>query len=265
MPQQIEKVPLSKCSEEQIAELVIAWLEEQHWEIYQEVSFWYGGGAVDIIAKKEYILWAIEVKKKLNFEVISQAHNNARFFHFSSIAVPAPSRKGYYNGRAMAKMICQDYGIGVIELDPTVAFDGITHYHKYNDEIYVNENIPPKLFRKNHQYVKDRLLPSLMPEHKTYAKAGSKGGARFTPYRATMERIKSILLSHPGITLKEIIDHLEDRHHYSPSSVMTTIRNALSNYEYKWCATTKGKKPYKYYLKESKEYKEYIKRAKNTG
>lgn len=261
MVKKIKEALISKGSEEQIAELVIAWLEEQHWEVYQEVSFWSGGSTVDIIAKKENILWAIEVKKRLNFDVIAQADNNLNWFHFSSVAVPSPSSKKRHYGvphnrnRDMAKRICKDYGIGVIEISRNVAFDGISYIHRYDNQSYVNETVAPKLIRKNHKWVKDQCLPRLMPEHKTYAKAGSKGGAHFTPYRATMENIKRILATHPGSTLKEIISHLKNKHHYSPQSVTISIRHALSNWEYEWCASAKDTKPYKYYLRDSDEYK----------
>jgi len=56
--------------ETDLAERVINWLEDQHWEIYQEVQFRGYGGIADIVAVRAGYLWIIECKTSMTFTLL---------------------------------------------------------------------------------------------------------------------------------------------------------------------------------------------------
>jgi hypothetical protein len=66
-------------NEAEIGEAVVAWLEAQHWDVYQEVKIY--SGIADIIAVKGNLLWAIELKKSLTLKVMEQARGWRRPAH----------------------------------------------------------------------------------------------------------------------------------------------------------------------------------------
>ena len=63
---------MSKC-EVDIAALIISWLEEQEWETYKEVQIFSYGRRADIVGVKGKLIWVVETKTTLTFEVIAQA------------------------------------------------------------------------------------------------------------------------------------------------------------------------------------------------
>jgi hypothetical protein len=216
-------------NETELAIKVIAWLEEQHWDVYQEVIFPHASGRADIVAVRAGYLWIIECKTSLTFTVLEQAA--AWRCHFRSIAVP--STRGD-RGRGIVYDIARDYlRIGVLTVGGN----------------YVREYGKAPLMREHHQRSK-WMIQQLKPEHKHAAKAGSNGGGYYTPYRATMDQVKRFIAANPGCTLKEIMTEIQDRHHYaSDQSARTCVRVALESWENSWCAVRFDGSANHYYLK----------------
>ncbi len=77
--------------ESDFAKIVIAWLAEQHWEIYQEVQPRNYGGIADIVAVQSALVWVIECKTSLTLSVMEQA--SGWRVHYRSIAVPFGKRR----------------------------------------------------------------------------------------------------------------------------------------------------------------------------
>ena len=170
-----------KMSETDLAKVVISHLEEQGWEIYQEVVCW--GGVCDIVGKRGNILWAIECKVSFGLAVIEQAVNHKRQFHYSSVAVPSKRGGGF------AERICRKYGVGVL---------------KYKHS--VTELIRPKLNRK--------IAPVILhEEQKTFCEAGSSNGGHWTDFRRTVRMLVQEVSRNPGMEFKEAIRAID--HHYS--------------------------------------------------
>lgn len=204
-------------NETDIARPVVKWLQDQHWEVYQEVLL--GNSIADIVATSGVYVWTLESKTSLTMALMEQA-NHWRA-HFRSIVVPSP--KSRRDGRGTAYKIAHDYlKLGVIE----VTVHGIVKV------IY-----PPPLMREHHKFSK-LIAGKLVPEQKTYCEAGSRGGGYYTPYKATMERVRLFITAHPGCTLKEIMDYLtngDKLHHYkSDKTAKISIEKALQEWE-KWC------------------------------
>lgn len=217
--------------EADLASNVIDWLEQQHWDVYQEVKFSkYYGSIADIVAVRAGYVWVIECKTSMTLTVMRQA--NQWRAHFRSIAVP-PARTR--DDRDFAYHLARDYfKLGVIEV-----------YDKYT----IHERQSPPLMREFHEFAKWKIS-NLCDEQKHYAKAGTNGGGYFTPYRSTMNDVQRYIRNNPGCTLKEIMSNLQTHHYSSNATARSSIRVALSNWENDWCEVkTDDGKEYRYYIR----------------
>ncbi len=202
-------------SEEELAAHVVEWLQSDGWEVFQEVQLSTYGERADIVARRDGILWAIEVKKSLTFEVIAQARRWIWWAHHGSIAVPRTKGGGRNHGRELAFQVCAAERVGII----TVGKDS------WEPRIRVKQDVAPALNRRNEiiekPWVKE-LNNALTPERKDFAKAGNADGRRWTPFQATCEEALIKARAHPGITLKNLVDSIS--HHYaSPSSARGSL------------------------------------------
>ena len=73
--------------EQELASYIVSYLENENWEIFQEVQFRSYGNIADIVAVKDNKLWIIESKTTLSFKVLEQARRWK--CHYRSIAVPS--------------------------------------------------------------------------------------------------------------------------------------------------------------------------------
>ena len=225
--------------ETELAEAVVAWLEMEHWDVYQEVQMYAYSGICDIVATKGFLVWTIECKTSLTWGLIEQAWLWRA--HFRSIAIPRA--KARTRGRRVAYLTCKNFfNLGIIEVHQIKTFDESIMFE-------VAEQTPAPLMREYHEAAK-RIKSRLVPEHKTYAKAGSVRGGYYTPYKYTMSRVKKFITKNPGCTLKEIMDDIGEGHYASMKSARASIRVALDSHERDWCRVDMENKPYKYYLRE---------------
>jgi hypothetical protein len=204
-------------SEVDLARPIIEWFQERGWEVYQEVGLY--GPVADIVATLDGKVWVVECKLSFGLDVVQQAINWLPFAHKVSVAVPAKRRR-YKTGGHLIDMICRDKGVGRF----TVARLG------HADEEYefdVQEDLPPKFMRLVDRMERrpSQLLEVLEPEHKDFSEAGSPGGGRWTPFKATCKKLSQIVAKTPGITLKAAIDAID--HHYSSDS---SARQSLSSW-----------------------------------
>lgn len=206
--------------ESELAAIVVSWLESQHWDVYQEVVT--TGGVADIVAVKEGIVWVVETKLQLGLDVLSQIYGR-KWCHMRSVAVLSP--KKHSSERDFAMKIAQEMcTCGVLEINDN-----------YNS-LRVIHAAP--LMRGNHAGAK-KLLASLKPEHKTFAKAGSSSGGHYTPYKSTIENVRRLLSANPdGLTTKEIMDQLAKHHYRTDASARSALPSALRKYESDWCEMT---------------------------
>lgn len=186
-----------KVSEQQVAELVVAYLEAYGADVYQEVEL--PGGVADIVARVRAELWIVEVKTSLSLALVAQAMERRRYAHRVFVAAP------YSRTMREVEPILRETGIRLLD----VATADCTGW----GEARVKERVSST--RHNRRPV--ALAKKLQPEHKTHAKAGAVGaGGRWTPFRRTCEQLARIVKSEPGITLKAAIARVD--HHYSSTS-----------------------------------------------
>lgn len=212
--------------ETELAQVIVAWLEAQHWDVYQEVCLADSLGTVDILAVRGPIIWAIECKKSFGIAVIRQAyrwHTVCR-----SVAVKSVSAS---KDRQFAASICRKLKIGVLSV--------------YLNDIEVI--VPAPILREHYRYSQG-IRELLRPQHKTYAKAGTNSGHHWSPYQSTMHCVKKILKKHPsGATIGQIMKELKAHHYASDQSARSNLGMALNNWV-GWCRVDTNVRPRKYYL-----------------
>jgi hypothetical protein len=179
-------------------------LESQGWEVYQEVE--YRSGVADIVAVKSKRIWVVECKLTFSFASLKQAADWRKYADLVSVAVPHYS----YNqpdGWVYGFHLAGKEGVGVLTVRPnrwteyTIATSpGIAFVKEYHPSA---EHAPP---------FADDFLGILKPQHKTFAKAGSPTGRRYTLFKDTAAATEAYVLAHPGCTLHEAAKG--SAHHY---------------------------------------------------
>lgn len=202
-------------TEQDLGAVVVAWLTEQRWDVYQEVIPPKSASCADIVAVRAGLCWVIECKTSLGLSVIAQARAWAGWAEYRSVAVPRAFRTT--EERRLASDVCEDLGIGVLAVDVRPGHQD------------VDEKVSPTLDRAARRA--GLLRGCLCEEHKTGAKAGAVAGGRWTPFRATCRDLKRIVASNPGIPLHLAVAQLpEGRGHYltagtARKSLVDLVRN----------------------------------------
>lgn len=183
------------ATEADLARPLVAWLRDLGWDVYQEVACHTGGRRADIVAKKGSVLWVVETKLRLGWEVLSQAEFWLRYAHRVSIGVPTT--------HTAAERCCKLLGLGLL--------------WAINSE-QVHERVTPA-FRR---HVTPTLGRALREEHKTFGEAGNCLSQYYSPYKATCRALLDEVQRTPGILLKDLVAKVP--HHYaSPESARCSI------------------------------------------
>ena len=196
-------------SEVELARPVVAWLRDQGWEVYQEVQYKDNSPVADIVAKQGKILWVVEVKRSLTFDLIAQAEKWRGFAHLVSVAVPSVIRDGANDGRGMAQRVLAWLGIGLIN---------VSRWEMSTERFSVNVVISAGLNRK----ITNWLAVGLREKQKTFAEAGNAVGLRWSPFAETCRQILGVVENNPGIGTKELIGKITF-HYADENSARTNI------------------------------------------
>lgn len=222
------------AKETALAARVVAWLEVQHWDVYQEVATLYSGGVADIVAVRDGRLWAIETKASLTLGVLMQAAS--RSAHWRSAAFPRPKHHTSEH-HCLRKLALQYFKVGLIEIIGDAEYGGIA------------ECEPAPLMRHMHQRAQEEAA-RLRPQQKTFAPAGTNRGGHWTPYKDTIETVRRFLSARPGgATLGEILADVGKAHYSSAGSARGCLRRALEEWEADWCVVSGEGKARRYYVK----------------
>lgn len=179
--------------ETDLAPPVIRWLaEDLRFDVYQEVPY---GARADILALRPSITCVVELKLSLSLEVIAQAKNWRHRAHWIFVAVPAAKQS---DGRFLAREVCEHLGIGLLEVHTyRMPRKGDTDPDRQEAKVL-------QLPRFNRNVIDQALRAAAQPEHKTFAPAGSSG-AHWTPWRASITRLKQHVAAHEGCLIAEAI------------------------------------------------------------
>lgn len=183
------------ATEAALACVVVAWLHDEGWDVWQEVD-----GRYDIIARNGSRLWAIETKLAFGAPVLAQAWDRRRSgnVHWVSVAVP-PGPKDW-NTRHYLEHIAHCDGTGVLHVAP----DGVARM------------IAPVLTRHMQASQLHRMLDKLDKTPKDAAQAGTNRGGYWTEFKGTAGRVATFVRRKPGCTLRELVDSID--HHYGTDS-----------------------------------------------
>lgn len=214
--------------ETEVAEIIIPYLKQMGWEVYQEVQI--DSNIADIIATQGKIVWVLECKKSLSLNVMAQAYKWRRYAHYVSIVVPTKKR---WNTELLLKNILDYLGIGC---------------YMVSKPDNISEFAPVKLNRKVMSYY---ITNSLTEQHKTWAKAGNANGNRYTPFQHTKDNLIREVRKNPGITLKQLIKSI-DHHYASEASAKGSLLSWIHQGVINEVELRREGRQYKIYLKEEK-------------
>jgi hypothetical protein len=213
-----KKAPIF-TSESQLASCVVQYLTDDEWDVYQEVNPRSYGSTADIVATKGKLVWVIETKLTFSLQVLQQACNWLNRAHLVSVAVPQPKKHWSRRGDIGAEIL-KWKGVGLLEVFAELK-------HVYRSSFMVPEPDAPELSFEVREVVQPKLsrrafaeifTEVLCEEHKTFAKAGTNSGKRWTPWRQTIESVRSFVQSHNGCTLKELLEQCQTHYHSTSSA-----------------------------------------------
>lgn len=222
------------AKESDIAAVVVEWLEEQHFDVYQEVAVRGVDGVADIIAVRAGIVWAVETKTGLNVGVLNQAQR--KMAHYRYAAYPRPKMERMTSEHHCLERLALNYfKVGLLWV-----LDG-----------GVQERQPAPLMRGFHRDAM-ALASQLRPEQKTFAPAGTNRGGHWTPYKATISQVRRFLERRPdGASLREILAEINNGHWSGPASARNCLRVALTEWESDWCEGRGEGKNRRWYVRHS--------------
>jgi hypothetical protein len=176
----------------ELGRVLVAWLRDYRWEVYQEVQVRRGGPIADVVAVQKPLVWVIEMKTQPTLALVEQVLGWKGNAHYLSVATRREPRAWY----AWSTLL-RAHGIGHLVVS---AYDQAVH-----------ESLHPALNRRVPQQW--NILASLRPEQQTWAEAGSREGTRATPFQITCAKVREFVAAHPGAGVKDIVASIE--HHYA--------------------------------------------------
>jgi len=210
-------------SEQELAGIVVEWLQHHHWEVYQEVPV--GSGIADIVAKQGRILWLIETKLSMSLNLINQLDDRIGYANFTSAAIPSRVRKAPHK-------LLKALGAGCLTV----------YQRGFGGRPYLTETVHPRFFRKTRGI-------ELYEEQKTFCSAGSPSGGHWTPFKETSRNVQGYVFSHPGCTMKEMLGNI--KYHYgTPAAAHTCIVRWIEGNVIKGIRIDRGERSLRLFPKE---------------
>jgi hypothetical protein len=204
-------------TEAELAASVVAYLRALQWDVYQEVApRGADGPRADIVARQGPLVYVVECKQVLGFDVFAQAVAWTRHAHLVAVAVPLAQRS---RARDYAKRVAALEGLGILEGRTVGEWErGDTSSLAYP----VRLELAPRLHRHRRNPGTERLRAACVPERRDFAAAGSAGGGYWTPFKGTCEAIAEVLRERGPMGTKELVNRI--RHHYRTDA---TARSCL--------------------------------------
>lgn len=201
-----------RLAETQIGKAVVQWLEEEGWDVYQEVPV--DGGTPDVVGVRGTVVVVVECKTSFGLDVMAQARrwvSHGARAHLVYIAVP--QEKVHSDGRRLGMQLLHEMGIGVVEIDVRqIDHDNSSRY-------FVRARRAP-LHRTADT---SRIVKALRPEHKTFCAAGASTAKRFTPFMETSTLVRRFVEEHSGCTIGEAVRGVTKHHYASDKTAFSSI------------------------------------------
>lgn len=204
-----------QCKETDLAKAVVNYLRGLGWKTYNEVAFWTGSKRADIVAEKNGLIWIVEIKVRLSYNVIEQVLGWRGKAHYLSVAARIRSR-----GSELIDHLLDYYGIGYIPVEVTTlkSLNSETQRVDYTTSYGVpcehDEHKNPKILskcRQHHAYIKRWIVPFLNDDLNQF-EAGNNCADYWSPFKQTRRNVIEFVKRNPGCTLKHLSESID--HHY---------------------------------------------------
>lgn len=206
---------MKRVPETEIGAAVVAWLEADGWDVWQEVQPGAHGGAVcDIVARRGPVVHAVECKAVMSIGVLEQAEHWLNRAHFVSVAVP-PSK-----GRSMYERLAVLAGIGVVWVDQRTMWE--RHEQRTLQQVDRWAQAP---MRRTVQHRYARPLAEFLTEQRRHwpATAGNNYSERYTPFRDTCGQLLAVVQATPGITMRAAVAAIKAHHYRTDKAAMGSL------------------------------------------
>lgn len=180
-------------TEADLAAVVVAWLVETGYDVYQEVELVPRGIRADIVARRSAELTIVETKTSGSLALIGQVMERRRFAHRVYLACPHPS--------IVLRDVGAELGIGVLAV------------RAGTDARYDTHRVVEQVASRRWNTRPLKLSARLRPEHKTACAAGSPTGGHWSRWRDTCAQIEAVARANPGIALRQAVAQVQ--HHYA--------------------------------------------------
>jgi len=188
-------------SEADMAQVIVRWLTDQHWEVFQEVQVKPGGARADIVARQGKLIWIVECKLSFGLAVLEQASYWLGRANLVSIATPRRDF-GAFTKRAMSGM-----GLGAM----------VARSRGGGSQSAVIEVIRPRYLRR-----RTVTWSHLAEEHKFYAQAGNRRSTFWSPFKQTSQTLRATVEQHPGILFRDLLRTIKT-HYASVQSARSSL------------------------------------------
>lgn len=208
-----------KRSEADLAAAVVAYLQADGWTVHEEVYRTEWLGRPDIVALRGPVVQIVEVKTSLSLALLDQIiDHRCTLRSIAAQSVP---------GRAAFKLLNAE-GIGYYQV-----FDNDSGH------VEVREKIEPKIRREFYDDAR-RWRSQCCIENAagfSVAKAGTRDGGYWTPFRHTMDDVKRSLQDAGGrMELKDLMARLPDgrRHYVSSATCRASLLHLIGTKVIPW-------------------------------
>lgn len=194
---------------------VAEWLSLEGFTVYQEVEG--AAGILDIAARRGPIVWAVECKVRLNYDVIGQAKRWVPYVHRSLVAAPGT----HWPLHPFDRKLLDDFGLGLLEVHQRDRHhEWGTERQQWNkDGLAVLHRIDARLNRRPEAGLINRLREG----HRTMGQAGQSGGERWTVWKSTCRDLREFVQEHPGCTIKEAVEGVPRHHYHSAAAARSSL------------------------------------------
>lgn len=219
-----------RIAETEIGRAVVKYFDNMLHDVYQEVRLLgIDGKRADIVAvDPDRRVVIVECKVSLTFDVIAAALH-WQLYHMAHrvyIAVmECAGKKTCYGirdkratpGRSLAYDLCKERGVGVIVVKKTMGPVGEVYDGERVPEYECTEVVAARWIRPNKFFdPRERTIPCLLEEHKTWGEAGNAKAAFYSPFTDTCRQVAAFVAKNPGCSMREAVENC--RHHYPKNS-----------------------------------------------
>jgi hypothetical protein len=195
-----------------VGAVVAEWLSLEGFTVYQEIEG--AAGILDIAARRGPVVWAVECKVRLNYDVIAQAKRWVPYAHRSLVACPCHGSLHPFD-----RKLLDDFGLGLLDVRQRAHHH---HDYDYRERQQWNAHGLAVLHRLDARFnwrPEQGLINRLREGHRTMGQAGQSGGAR----KSTCLDLREYVREHPGCSIKEAVDGVPRHHYHSAAAARSAL------------------------------------------